>query len=185
MLRTTFKQLSVINNQLTGRLWLFAGALFALGGMLLPSCTELEVCHELTDKTLKVQFYKDTTDLDDDEFTSAIDTISIIALSDPVDTIVNKQTISTVELALPLSVDSAQFVFIKDGESDTISLFFQRFPKSPSAGCALIMTYEMDTAAYSTNEIQRAELVQPELFIEEELVDDDVDIEMENLKVVY
>ncbi len=120
------------------------------------SCTDDEVCEEVTANELRIGFYIENQET---ETRAILDSLTVFALERP-DSIIyspiyNKQNnVSVIELPLNPHSDHCTFVLDFNFIADTIRITYTREEHFISVECGFTMFFEINEVEYSTNLIQ-------------------------------
>ncbi len=116
------------------------------------SCTDDEVCEEVTANELRIGFYIENQET---ETRAILDSLTVFALERPDSLIYNKQNnVSVIELPLNPHNDQSTFVLDFNFITDTIRLSYTREEHFISVECGFTMFFEINEVAYTTNLIR-------------------------------
>lgn len=122
-----------------------------LGAALLPSCTQEELCEDVTQNPMGVRFYALTG-----ETSSAVtvDSLTVYGVGMPQDSIyANQLEVQALELLLDPSKDSTGFVMVFPLATDTIWVKYQRHATLISVECGFMEEYTLLSATFTENVI--------------------------------
>ena len=129
--------------------------------MAFSSCTDDEVCEEVTANELRIGFYIEDQET---ETRAILDSLTVFALERPDSLIYNRQNnVSVIELPLNPHSDHSTFVLDFNFITDTIRLSYTREEHFISVECGFTMFFEINEVEYTTNLIRS--LTKPNIYV--------------------
>lgn len=136
--------------------------LFAVLLAGLVACDDdTEVCDQDTRTEMRAEFvyFRDATDMERD---TVFPKLTVYAFGK--DTIYRQQPgLQGMQFSLDRTADSSRFYFQTDSSAvaDTLIFRYRRQPHFVSAGCGVVMYYNLDTVVSTQNVIKRVQINQP------------------------
>ena len=134
------------------------GIVFAC--LFLSACDESS-CNTSTRTAIQLKFYSRITDSIPRDTVIAVDIEAIYGIGREETVLYEGASTQSVTLPLPLEGDSCRFVMEFPGESDTLTLVFDRQLRYISRGCGFVTWFDITDASVTGNAVRSMNIIEP------------------------